>query len=308
MFSTSLPFSQEKFAAIRNDTISGAFAGVMGTLLGHPLDIIKVRMQVAKASAEKVKKGILGNLIDIVRKEGFFALYKGVASPMLALTILNTLSFAIYCQLKRVSHFENYYLNCFIGGAVAGTSLSFISTPFELVKIQQQLDNVREQKFKSSFHCCRYLYQKYGSTIFYKGYSVNTIRETVYCAVYFTLYEFFKIQLNTNFEYLNQHQSISVMIAGGWAGMFSWLCSFPFDVVKSIIQDQLHVKNKMLDVARANFLERGARGFFSGIYPSMVRAFFVSGTRFSTFEFSQKMLPYVFDRFDNKAETSPFIE
>lgn len=31
----------------------------MGTLLGHPLDIIKVRMQVAKASAEKVKKGLL---------------------------------------------------------------------------------------------------------------------------------------------------------------------------------------------------------------------------------------------------------
>lgn len=290
----------DKFVKVRNDTISGAFAGVVGTVLGHPLDIVKVRVQVARAAAAASgsqtfqSRGIVSHLVEIARREGVLALYKGVLSPVVALTILNTISFVLYGKAKRYCESQNLpiYFCCFVGGFFSGLSLSFISTPFEMVKIQMQLDNIREKKFRHSTQCSRYLYRTYGIPAFYKGFCVNTVRETIYSAVYFTVYEFAKVQ----FMRSSNQSSLSIMIAGGLAGICAWCCSFPCDVVKSIIQSEVTQKTRTLDVARATYAKLGIRGFFTGIYPSVVRAFFVSGSRFSAFEFAQLMLHRFSDR------------
>lgn len=62
----------------------------------------------------------------------------------------------------------------------------FDSTPFEMVKIQSQLDNVtNSSRFKGSWQCGKFLTRNYGVSSLFTGMSVNVLREMTFGAVYF---------------------------------------------------------------------------------------------------------------------------
>ena len=88
--------------------VAGAFAGVVGTVLGSPLDTIKTRLQAqAAGSGERGAAGSSGSSMlpvarHIYRQEGLRGFYRGLAPPLAALTVLNTLSFSSYSMAKRV--------------------------------------------------------------------------------------------------------------------------------------------------------------------------------------------------------------
>lgn len=83
-----------------DDFIAGTFAGVALTLVGHPFDTVKVRLQ----TQPTLYKTGTQCLKDTVRKEGFFALYKGMGGPMLTVPLVNAIVFAAYGQAKSVMH------------------------------------------------------------------------------------------------------------------------------------------------------------------------------------------------------------
>jgi hypothetical protein len=65
------------------------------------------------------------------------------------------------------------------------------STPFEMVKVQSQLDNLNQKRFRGSLQCAGYLIKHYGVLSLYTGSTVNIIREVVFGSVYFGSYCFF---------------------------------------------------------------------------------------------------------------------
>lgn len=60
------------------DLIAGSAAGAAQVIVGQPLDTIKTRAQV---SPPGMFKGPMDILTQTIRKEGFFALYKGEFLP-----------------------------------------------------------------------------------------------------------------------------------------------------------------------------------------------------------------------------------
>lgn len=78
--------------------------------------------------------------------------------------------------------------------------------------------------------------------------------------------------------------------AGGIAGSLAWFGSFPLDVIKSILQGNVFIEGKKSSwqIAQERWTELGFRGFYTGVGPSVIRAFFVAGCRFSIFEFAFK--------------------
>ena len=60
--------------------IAGTFAGVCSTVLLHPLDLVKVRMQVH----EGIPAGVLTSTREILLREGFRGLYAGLVPAVLA--------------------------------------------------------------------------------------------------------------------------------------------------------------------------------------------------------------------------------
>ena len=69
------------------ETVAGASAGVIGTILGSPLDVVKTRQQVSGISIPKTVRVVFS-------ESGVLGFYRGMASPLLSLTVLNTLNFS----------------------------------------------------------------------------------------------------------------------------------------------------------------------------------------------------------------------
>ena len=79
-------FSQIFYAS----TLAGAISSIAGTLVGHPLDTIKVRMQLEKRSKVSARQIAYKALV----REGSLSLYKGVFQPLWGATSIHIVTFA----------------------------------------------------------------------------------------------------------------------------------------------------------------------------------------------------------------------
>ena len=65
------------------DFVAGGVGGVFAVVVGHPCDLVKVRLQTAE-------KGVYSGAMDVVRKtiarEGPRGLYAGVSAPLVGVT------------------------------------------------------------------------------------------------------------------------------------------------------------------------------------------------------------------------------
>lgn len=78
---------------------AGGFGGICAVLVGHPFDLIKVRLQTAP-------KGTYNGAIDAVKqtiaKDGARGLYRGVAAPLIGVTPMFAISFWGYDLGQRI--------------------------------------------------------------------------------------------------------------------------------------------------------------------------------------------------------------
>jgi len=172
--------------SLTQEAAGGLSAGIVGTVIGFPLDTVKSRQQVLQGGSSS--RGILSTAAHIVRSEGsVFALYRGVVPPLVSLSILNTVNFTSY------SYFQSLYgaqrgwdVRNSLAGATCAPISSVVSTIENLIKTQLQLDNVTDKRYKGSFDCLKQLVRDEGGIkVLYTGHFVNTIRETTFLLTYF---------------------------------------------------------------------------------------------------------------------------
>jgi solute carrier family 25 carnitine/acylcarnitine transporter 20/29 len=200
--------------------IAGATAGVVGTVLGFPLDTLKTRLQ----SQKLTQLGALSMAVKMLREEGLFkGFYRGIGAPLVSLTILNTMSFASYSYFKTLLGVTEvgpvrkadgsasfvFEPKVVLAGVAGGPVGSLVSTPFELVKTQLQVDNVSTKRYTSSLHAARTIARECGPRALYLGHGVNTTREVLFLGAYFGMYEHSKAFFVQSFP-----ASIAVPVAG----------------------------------------------------------------------------------------------
>jgi solute carrier family 25 carnitine/acylcarnitine transporter 20/29 len=266
--------------------LAGCAAGVLGTIIGYPLDSIKTRMQTAKGGRYA---SIPGTFTTILREEGLVGFYRGVGAPLSALTLLNMLNFSNYAYFRRILGVsdetlrnQNVDLRVFAAGAVSGPAASLISTPFELLKTQLQV----QKEFTNSLVATSGVIRQYGFPALYRGHAVNTSREMLFLGTYFFVYEHSKTKIEkVATPYMSSHYAIP--IAGGVSGAIGWFLSFPLDCIKSNMQGvKLSAPRKSSFAHFSAILsDRGVLGLYRGVGPSVARAFIVSSTRFTAYEF-----------------------
>ena len=81
-----------------NDLICGSFAGLAYILTAHPLDSIKVRMQLERRMNISLRQIIK----ETYYREGFRGFYKGMGSPLITIPLVNSIVFASYELAKRM--------------------------------------------------------------------------------------------------------------------------------------------------------------------------------------------------------------
>jgi solute carrier family 25 carnitine/acylcarnitine transporter 20/29 len=263
------------------EALGGLSAGVVGTLIGFPLDVVKTRMQVGTVDG---RQNILSIGRTIFLREGISGLYKGVAPPLISLSILNTTTFTQYAYYREIYRASaGWDVRNFLAGASCAPVSGIVSTVENLVKTQMQLDNVKGKKeFTSSWNCLSTLVQRHGFSIVYTGHVLNTIREAFFLGPYFLLYEGLR---ETLIQVPGMSAKVAVPVAGGLAGASSWFISFPLDCVRAGLQGQALPPTKgAYTVFKELMKVRGVRGLYSGASASIARAFLVSGSRFSAYE------------------------
>lgn len=236
----------------------------------------------------------------IVGSEGIGALYRGLVPPLLSLSALNTINFTSYSYFRQeVFHASNRwdYRNALSGMAIGPLS-SLISTVENVIKTQVQIDNVREKRFHGSLHCLKTLTENHGLRSIYTGHLVNTTRESLFLGTYFFVYEGFRqmffithhslVSSSEGDKLSDTHHNWAIPLSGGLAGSIAWFVSFPLDCVRAGVQGQSFSSNKprkgAMQVVKELMKTKGVRGLYSGVAPSILRAFLVSGSRFSAYE------------------------
>lgn len=231
--------------------ISGCFGGMLGTFSSYPLDTYRIRKQ----SNQIIKKN----------------LYSGVLSPLFGIGLEKAIVFGSYHQTKK------YTDNDFLAGLNSGFFASLVVTPIEKYKILKQnnpllsYNDINKQILSKGIVG--------GTKHLYNGLSACFFREVPGYAIYFQSYKILN-ELTNNKE-LN---SIKVMFNGGLSGVISWLFIFPFDTIKTNMQqNNTNFFNTTKQLIKSKSL-------YNGLELGLTRAFMLHSFVFLGYEFTKKTL------------------
>jgi len=183
---------QDFLVKLQEELIYGSIAGLGICIVGHPFDTIKTRKQIMGGSYIKMVK-------DIIIKESPFAFYKGLASPLVTMPLLNSVVFSSYSmalsQLNQMKSTANYSEDSkiILASMVAGVLNSFIAGPTELFKTKLQIQKDGVKMYKGNIDLARKIYRVSGVKGIFQGLYLTLLRDTIsYGAQFYTYHIFVK--------------------------------------------------------------------------------------------------------------------
>ncbi|KAF9996673.1 hypothetical protein BGZ80_006788 [Entomortierella chlamydospora] len=289
--------------------VAGTVGGIAGLCVGHPWDTVKVRLQ-SKELASRYS-GTWNCFTTILKQEKVAGLYKGMASPMVGVALVNALLFGVYgffmdIQMKNPGD-DPTLTQIFLAGTGSGVVNSFISCPMELSKIRLQnqdlgpgskgVASAGKTFYKGPMDCFKQTYRQGGIRACYRGLWSTILRETSY-GPYFLSYEIFCRALTPEGQRTQDLSSARLVVAGGFAGIAGWLSTYPTDMIKTRIQAQHDSTPKALqfkgvwDCTKHLYKEEGYRVFFRGINATVIRAFPCNAATFLVYSLAMRaMMP-----------------
>ncbi|KAG2414822.1 hypothetical protein HFD88_006010 [Aspergillus terreus] len=292
--------------------VAGAAGGVCAVVVGHPFDLVKVRMQTAQ-------KGVYSGAMDVVRKtvarEGLVrGMYAGVSAPLVGVTPMFAVSFWGYDLGKTlVSNLstvrvENNTPQYTIGqisaaGFFSAIPMTLITAPFERVKVLLQIQGQnppppgQKPKYSGGMDVVRQLYKEGGIRSVFRGSAMTLARDGPGSAAYFAAYEYIKRTLTPKDENGNVTGELSmpaVLAAGGAAGIAMWIPVFPVDTIKSRVQSAPG-RPTIGGTIRAVYASGGVKAFFPGFGPALARAVPANAATFAGVELAHNFMKKFFD-------------
>ncbi|KAF7114578.1 hypothetical protein CNMCM5793_009223 [Aspergillus hiratsukae] len=291
---------------------AGATGGICAVVVGHPFDLVKVRLQTAE-------KGVYSGAIDVVKKtiarEGLArGLYAGVSAPLVGVTPMFAVSFWGYDVGKTlVSRFSNVRMENNVpqytiaqisaAGFFSAIPMTLITAPFERVKVLLQIQGQnppppgQKPKYSGGFDVVRQLYKEGGIRSVFRGSAMTLARDGPGSAAYFAAYEYIKRSLTPKDEHGNTTGDLSmpaVLAAGGAAGIAMWIPIFPVDTIKSRLQSALG-KPTIGGTIRSVYASGGFKAFFPGFGPALARAVPANAATFAGVELAHQFMKKLFD-------------
>jgi solute carrier family 25 carnitine/acylcarnitine transporter 20/29 len=280
--------------------LSGGVGGTCVVLVGHPLDLIKVRMQTAvPTTAGAAQQTVISMFADTFRTQGIRGLYRGVSAPLIAVTPVFALSFWGYDVGQRLVRWSSGDTDLSIGqkciaGGLSAIPSTVLMAPSERIKCLLQTSTPGQ--YRGSFDCAKAVYQSGGIRSLYRGTLLTLMRDMPGSVAWFGTYEFVK---KTMMEAQGIHDTkqlspIAVLTAGGLAGVANWTVAIPPDVLKSRFQSAPDGTYRgIADVYRQLIEKEGYSALFAGLRPAMIRAFPANAACFMGMELARKMLGFM---------------
>ena len=280
--------------ASKSDIVAGSVtAGCLSTLLGHPLDTIKVHKQVNPALANS-------SALQVVRflsQGSFMRLFRGISAPMANQVLMNTVMFSTFDRTRSFAS-ERLDGNAAAMGAglLSGFATACLSTPADWFKIRSQISLSSSFDGSATSSLLSVLKRDAETNgkrrpfalirTIYRGHLANLCREGVFTMVYLGLYDRARHALSTR---EGRHlKTVEVLVMSSTTGALAWIASYPFDTVKTIVQADRTVSTA--EAARRLYRSSGVRGFFRGAGASTFRAMLVTSSRMVAYEMTLQIL------------------
>lgn len=293
---------------------AGGIGGLCAVIVGHPFDLVKVRMQTAE-------RGVYSSALDVARKtiarEGLArGLYAGVSAPLVGVTPMFMVSFwgygvgkSLVEKLTPVPHSPTgvplYTIpQISAAGFFSAIPMTLITAPFERVKVllqiqgQKQLAPGENPKYANGLDVVRQLYRQGGIRSVFRGSAMTLARDGPGSAAYFASYEYVKRKLTPKDPATGTPSGElslpAVIVAGGAAGVAMWIPVFPVDTVKSRLQSA-EGRPTIGGTIRGIYANGGGiRAFFPGFGPALARAVPANAATFLGVELAHKGMKSLF--------------
>ena len=266
--------------------LNGGLAGMTATTVIQPIDMIKVRLQLA---GEGVKTGPKPTPISVTREiiaQGKVGdLYTGLSAGLLRQAVYTTARIGIFDTFMNLLKTRAESNGTQIGfkersaaGLSAGGLAAMVGNPADLALIRMQSDGLKpaaeRAHYRSVVDALSRIAKAEGITALWAGSYPTVVRAM---ALNFGQLAFFseaKTQLQTRTQWSKQTQTLS---ASAVAGFFASFFSLPFDFVKTRLQKQSKGKDGQLpykgmaDCFRKVAKEEGLLRFYRGFGTYYIR-------------------------------------
>ncbi|KAG4146508.1 hypothetical protein ERO13_D05G162400v2 [Gossypium hirsutum] len=295
------PYSYKEYVA-------GLFAGVAPVVVGHPFDTVKVKLQKHNTNVQGITyRNGFHCTARILATEGVRGLYIGATPSFVGMAFESSLLFGIYSQTKQslqggVQSSRPQPQVIIPSAAFAGAIISFVLCPSELVKCRMQIQGTDSlvpkcSGYSSSLDCALKTIKSDGVTGAFRGGSTTFLRESIGNAVFFSVYEYVRyymhLQLKSGSSDHNNLVDMGIgILSGGLGGVAFWSTVLPLDVAKTIIQtapDKSSPTNPF-QVLNSIYRMSGLRGCYTGLGPTILRAFPANAAAIVTWEVAMKLL------------------
>ncbi|GAA5882129.1 hypothetical protein JCM3774_005450 [Rhodotorula dairenensis] len=274
---------------------AGTASGLTKLVVGHPFDVIKVRLQ---CTPRGTYAGPWDCLKRTIQSEGPRALYKGATPPAFGWTLSDSLLMGSLHQYRiAIARMESGWPSGwrddgagkdqageanlvklslpghFISGLLAGQTVCFIACPTEHLKARLQMQMTGPKLYTGPIDCAKKIVAVRGWQGLWHGFGATLLFRS-HMGTMFLSYELIQRAFKRYSPDMNP--GTANFLSGGLASNAFWLSSFPFDAVKNrLMTDSLtnpKYKSWMM-CARAMWAEGGARAFYHGFTPAILRAF-----------------------------------
>lgn len=183
---------------LRWELFAGGAAGGCQVVFTNPLEIVKIRLQVAgeiakQEGADRVARGA----VHIVRSLGLIGLYRGATACLLRDIPFSAIYFPAYSHLKKDVFHEGVkgkklgFAEMLISASAAGMPAAFLTTPADVIKTRLQVEARKGQAtYNGITDCFAKILKDEGPKAFFKGSLARVLRSSPQFGATLVAYEY----------------------------------------------------------------------------------------------------------------------
>lgn len=286
---------------LQKEVIAGLATGSITTLVVHPLDLVKIRLQLLATNANNlgysyvigsILKGGQGKSLQIVKEA-----YRGLGINWFG----NATAWALYFGLYRVSKDLAYRLYTpgaeagqdelrkdakltplmyLSSGAISGVLTSILTNPIWVIKTRIMSTNSREKSsYKSTLDGIQKLLREEGARGLWRG-LIPSLFGVSQGAIYFMMYDTLKHRFSSLRHYegkVNQDKNLKItetFVISSISKVVSVTAVYPFQLLKSNLQsfEAQRKQYTFSKLIRSIFEAEGTMGFYKGLSANLLRA------------------------------------
>ncbi|VEU22517.1 DEKNAAC103380 [Brettanomyces naardenensis] len=293
------------------ETVAGLAAGFITTTVSHPLDFIKLRMQLDVVSATQWKAftKICRDLITTSSttngitspRKLIHNIYRGVGPNLLGSTTAWALYFTFYREYKNLMldymHSERIdsnlnsgqYLLCAFG---AGWTTSLATNPIWVIKTRMiSTSRATPGAYTSIIDGIRQIYRREGFKGYYKGLSPALLNVSQ-GALQFSIYDTTKHHLILKKgRKENDLTTLEYLYASATSKMIATISLYPLQVIRSRLQVNSGRKfESATNLVRRMTKEEGFKAFYKGVVANLIRVVPATCITFAVYENTRRYL------------------